>query len=87
MFGGQLEDVALEFDRSLIGVIYDKFGETVKMIPSGESKCIATVKVRISPTFWGWLFQFERKMRILSPESMSETYKKQIALFFEGDND
>lgn len=86
MFGGQLEDVALEFDRSLIGVVYDKFGETVKMIPSGENKCIATVKVRVSPTFWGWLFQFGRKMRILSPESMSETYKKQIALFFEGDN-
>lgn len=86
MFGGQLEDVALEFDRSLIGVVYDKFGETVKMIPSGGNKCIATVKVRISPTFWGWLFQFGRKMRILSPESMSETYKKQIALFFEGDN-
>lgn len=86
MFGGQLEDVALEFDRSLIGVVYDKFGETVQMIPSGENKCIATVKVRISPTFWGWLFQFGRKMRILSPESISETYKKQIALFFEGDN-
>ena len=86
MFGGQLEDVALEFDRSLIGVVYDKFGETVKMIPSGDNKCIATVKVRISPTFWGWLFQFGRKMRILSPESISETYKKQIALFFEGDN-
>ena len=86
MFGGQLEDVALEFDRSLIGVVYDKFGETVKMIPSGANKCIATVKVRISPTFWGWLFQFGKKIRILSPESMSETYKKQIALFFEGDN-
>lgn len=67
MFGGHQEDVVLEFDRKLIGVVYDKFGEGVKMIPSGENKCIATVKVRISPTFWGWLFQFGREMTILSP--------------------
>ena len=75
MFGGQLEDVVLEFDRKLIGVVYDKFGEGVKMIPSGESKCIATVKVRISPTFWGWLFQFAGEMQILSPAGLVEEYK------------
>ena len=76
MFGGQLEDVVLEFDRVLIGVVYDKFGESVKMIPSGENKCIATVKVRISPTFWGWLFQFAGQMKILSPTSLLEQYRE-----------
>ena len=76
MFGGQLEDVVLEFDRVLIGVVYDKFGESVKMIPSGENKCIATVKVRISPTFWGWLFQFAGQMKILSPTHLLEQYKE-----------
>ena len=82
MFGGQLEDVVLEFDRTLIGAVYDKFGESVKMMPSGENKIIATVKVRISPTFWGWLFQFGKKMRILSPEAISEAYQEQIALCY-----
>ena len=76
MFGGQLEDVVLEFDRSLIGVVYDKFGEGVKMLPSGEKKCIATVRVRISPVFWGWLFQFAGDMRILSPSSVQEEYRQ-----------
>lgn len=75
MFGGQPEDVVLEFERSLIGVVYDKFGENVKMIPSGENRCIATVKVRISPTFWGWLFQFAGQMKILSPVELVEEYK------------
>ena len=75
MFGGQPEDVVLEFDRKLIGVVYDKFGESVKMIPSGQQKCIATVKVRISPTFWGWLFQFAGQMKILSPTSLVEAYR------------
>ena len=75
MFGGQAEDVVLEFDRILIGVVYDKFGESVKMIPSGENKCIATVRVRISPTFWGWLFQFAGQMKILSPSHLLEEYR------------
>lgn len=86
MFGGQLEDVVLEFDRGLIGVVYDKFGERVRMIPSGEDKCIATVKVRISPTFWGWLFQFGTQMRLLSPEAVAKEYKKQISLLSAADN-
>ena len=79
MFGGQLEDVVLEFDRTLIGVVYDKFGESVKMIPSGESKCIATVKVRISPVFWGWLFQFAGQMKIISPTGLIEEYRQWAA--------
>ena len=79
MFGGQQEDVVLEFDRSLIGVIYDKFGESIPMIPSGKNRCVATVKVRISPTFWGWIFQFGTDMSILSPESVVEAYRNRIA--------
>ena len=79
MFGGQLEVVALEFDRVLIGVVYDKFGESVKMIPSGENRCIATVKVRISPVFWGWLFQFAGQMDIISPAKLKEEYRERAA--------
>lgn len=76
MFGGQTEDVVLEFQRGLTGVVYDRFGEGVKMLPSGENKCIATVKVRVSPVFWGWLFQFAGEMRILSPTSLQEEYRQ-----------
>lgn len=74
MFGGPLEDVVLEFDRSLIGVIFDKFGENTKMIPVGETEYIASVKVQISPTFWGWLFQFSQQMRIVSPDHLVEKF-------------
>jgi predicted DNA-binding transcriptional regulator YafY len=79
MFGGQQENIVLEFDRSLIGVVYDKFGESVRMMPSGENKIIATVKVRVSPTFWGWLCQFRRDMQIISPENLSKQYIEHIS--------
>ena len=77
MYGGPLEDVVLEFADGLIGVVFDKFGENTPMLRVGEDKCVATVKVRISPTFWGWLFQFAGQMRVLSPQSVAEAYRAQ----------
>lgn len=74
MFSGQQENVVLEFDRSLIGAVYDKFGEHIKMMPTGEEKIIATVKVRVSPTFWGWLFQFAEQMSVISPVNVVSMY-------------
>ena len=78
MYGGQPVDITLQFDHKLIGVVYDKFGEDTKMIRLNSDTCVATVKVQVSPTFWGWIFQFGKLMKILSPEPVSEEYKKQI---------
>ena len=78
MYGGQPVDIVIEFDDKLISSVYDKFGENTKMIRTQEHTCVATVKVQISPTFWGWLFQFGRKMRILSPAKLVEEEKNII---------
>ena len=77
MYGGQQVDFVLEFDAKLIGVVYDKFGEDTKLIRSGD-KCIATVKVQISPVFWVWLAQFARNITIISPRDISDQYIQYI---------
>lgn len=77
MYGGQCEKVSLEFNDKLIGVVYDKFGEDTKMVRTGEHTIVAAVDVQISPTFWGWLFQFGDQMKILSPSSVAEEYRNQ----------
>ena len=76
MYGGETEDVVLEFNEKLIGVIHDKFGENTKMIRTAQGKCVASVRVQVSPTFWGWLFQFVGDMRIISPDPLIEEYKE-----------
>ena len=78
MFSGQPEDVVLEFERGVIGAVYDKFGESVQMMANGESKILATVKVRVSPTFWGWVFQFGSQMKILSPAHVVQEYDRRL---------
>lgn len=76
MYGGPLEKIVLEFDKKLIGAIFDRFGESTNMIDAGMNKCIATLQVQVSPTFWGWLFQFGDQMRILSPDSAISEYRR-----------
>lgn len=75
MYGGQTVDITIQFSDKLIGVVYDKFGEDIKMVRVGENECVAGVKAQISPTFWGWLFQFGNQMKILSPEGVNKEYK------------
>lgn len=61
---GQFRMWHWNFEDKLIGVVQDK--------------CIASVELQVSPTFWGWLFQFGRRMRILSPEKLMEEYHSKI---------
>lgn len=77
MYGGDPLDVTLQFEDKLIGVVYDKFGEDTKMLRINDTTIIAAVKVQVSPTFWGWMFQFGGKMTINSPEEMKEEYCQQ----------
>ncbi|MBR4661969.1 MAG: WYL domain-containing protein [Clostridia bacterium] len=82
MYNGEKVAVVLEFDKCLIGPVFDKFGEDTKMMPITEDRYAATVNVQISPTFFGWVAQFSDKMRILSPESTKNQYKEHINKIF-----
>ena len=77
MYRGELTDVTLQFDEALMGVVYDKFGEDTKMLRINGTTIVAAVKAQISPTFWGWIFQFGGKMTINAPEELKDEYKKQ----------
>ena len=67
MYGGELVDVLIQFDKTLIGPVLDKFGEDTPMMPVNDTTCAATVHVQVSPPFFGWVFQFGNKMKIISP--------------------
>ena len=55
MFSGDMEEVTLQFDKSLVGPVFDKFGEAIPMTMVDQGTCATTVQVQISPTFFGWL--------------------------------
>lgn len=79
MFGGDIENVTLRVDNALIGVIIDKFGKEIT-IRRDEDSFNVTVQVAVSSSFYGWLFQFSNKVKILSPEHVAEKYREQLTI-------
>ena len=79
MYGGDEEDVTIQFDSSLIGVVYDKFGEDTHMVRISETDLVATVRVQVSPTLFGWLAQFPGRMKIVSPSTVIDSFEDHIS--------
>ena len=78
MYAGNIQNVTLRFDSSLVEVIYDKFGYDVQIYRSGEFLYVDT-EVQISPAFWGWMMQFPVKMKIHKPESIRKAYNEWVS--------
>lgn len=78
MFSGDLKEIALRFDKTLVGPVFDKFGEDTPIVLIDEKTCEATVYVQISPTFFGWIAQFGSKMQVVSPAHVLEQYNAHV---------
>ncbi len=76
MFGGELRNVRMQVENRLAGVILDQFGRDVTLVPDGEDSFICVARVRVSPTFLGWVAGFGGRIRLLSPEDVVEQYTR-----------
>ena len=87
MFGGEEEYVKLLCDNSLIGVIMDRFGKDIMMVPVDESHFRVNVYVAVSEPFFGWLFGLGDKAQIMGPDTvvdkMKEMLRKVSGRYFE----
>lgn len=84
MYGGTEASVVLEMSESLINVIIDRFGDGVHPNPIGGGKFTVRVDVQISPTFWGWLFQFGNDAKVISPEWVVNDAKSELKKILGG---
>ena len=78
MFSGKDILLKLKVHNSLSGVIIDRFGKGASLVPYDEEHFTVTQVVSESPVLLGWIFGFGKKMEILSPESLRESYLKQL---------
>ena len=75
MFGGEEETVKLQVSNGLAGVIIDRFGKDVMMIPVDEDHFNVSVDVRVSRQFLGWVFSLGESVRILALEAVVDQMK------------
>jgi predicted DNA-binding transcriptional regulator YafY len=78
MYDGDEVTVDLECDNALMKVIIDRFSEDVDTRKYSDTTFKARVNVCVSQTFYGWVFQFSRQIKIISPLSVKEEYQKLV---------
>lgn len=78
MFTGKEVEVELEFDKTLIDVMMDKFGSGIKINKVEEDKYCLRAKINISPTFFGWCAGLGDKITIKHPDSVRRQYHLHI---------
>ncbi len=86
MHSGTDERVTLLCSNELAGVIIDRFGQDVWMLPHGEEHFRAKVNVTVSRQFFGWLTGIGEQVRIEEPQTVQAAYKdylKQILQRYE----
>lgn len=78
MFTGNEQNVKIQFDNKLIGVVIDRFGKDVMIIPKDEKSFTINVRVSVSNMFFGWIIGLGAGAKILGPENVVEKLKNEI---------
>ena len=69
----------MEADRALVNVIYDQFGEGVKIRPWGEERVRFSAEVQVSDLFFGWCCSFGSGLRLVAPRKVCAKLKDYVA--------
>ena len=83
MFGGKEKTVKLLVDNRLAGVIIDRFGKDIMLIPADENHFTVNVDVHDSKQFLGWVFSLGEQVKILSPEEVVEQMQGEVKRLVE----
>ena len=78
MFGGKEQKVKLLVKNELAGVMIDRFGKDIMMIPKEENYFTVNVNVHISNQFLGWVFSLGDGVKIISPDEVVEQMKQEV---------
>lgn len=78
MFGGEEKKVRLLVENRFAGIIIDRFGKDVMLIPADKDHFTVNVDVRVSSQFFGWVFSLREGVKITAPDEVVEQMKREI---------
>lgn len=78
MFSGEETKVTLEADNSMAGVLIDRFGKDIMLIPQDGGRFRATVDVAVSDQFLGWIVALGT-VKIVGPEAVVEKMQAKVS--------
>lgn len=83
MYGGRDEKVVLRCGNELIGVVLDRFGTDIMIVPEAEGYFKAYILAAVSPQFFGWVTGIGDRMQIEGPLSVRKEYKEYLTRIME----
>jgi predicted DNA-binding transcriptional regulator YafY len=78
MYRGEEVNITLRGTKNMVGVVLDRFGQDLILIPDGEDHFTVTLPVVVSPQFFGWLFGLDGGVELLRPASAVEQYRAHL---------
>lgn len=78
MFYAEEQTVKLECANSLAGVVIDRFGKDVMLIPKDDSHFTVNVKVAVSLQFLAWIIGLGEDVKILEPKTVVDRINGEI---------
>ena len=78
MYSGREVKVTLRGRRDKAGLVWDRFGQEVILIPDGPDHFTVTLPVVMSPQFFGWLFGLDGGLTLVGPREAVYAYRQRL---------
>ena len=83
MYSGPEWKVTLRGRRDKAGLVWDRFGQDIILVPDGEDHFTVTLPVVISPQFFGWLMGLDGSLTLTAPREAVQAYRQKLSAALE----
>lgn len=77
MYGGEETPVTIEGKNAMVGVLIDRFGKDIAILPKDDDHFITHVHVAVSNQFLGWIFALGDGIKITGPQEVVEQMRRE----------
>ena len=78
MFGGDETSVILQGENHMVGILMDRFGKDIPLVPIDDEHFEAKVNVAISSQFFGWIMALGKGITITGPEPVLRKMREEV---------
>ena len=78
MYGGNETRVTIEAENAMVGVLIDRFGKDIIIVPIDEDHFRTVVNVAVSKQFFGWIMALGEGIKITGPDAVVDQMKAEI---------
>lgn len=77
MFSGKEQSVRLQCSNDFVGIIIDRFGKDVIIIPNDDGTFVVNLNVVVSPQFIGWVVALGDGVKVVGPECVVDRMRQE----------